>query len=143
MNKQDATEVAYNNGFKAGKDAAAKRILSGIGERLQKARFSNMKERFLILDLIKSYEEEYKGDECGMHIRVPYNVEIGQKEQGMSRDKQIEEMADDISLRGFWISGFVPPERDHGDFIGWYEAILSVGTRWERLYSLHVRKRRL
>lgn len=126
VNKHDATEVAYKNGFDAGARAAAKRILGGIGERLQKAKFSDMKERFILLDLIKSYEEDFKRDECGMHIRVPYKMEIGQKVYSVldpriwdEEDLVSEETVTDIGARGFWISARVPAEDDHGDFISW------------------------
>ena len=126
MNKHDATEIAYKNGFIAGGIAAAKRILGGIGEKLQKAKFSDMKERFILLDLIKSYEEEYKDDECGMHIRVPYRMEIGQKVYSVldpriwdEGDLVSEETVTDIGARGFWISACAPAEDDHGDLISW------------------------
>lgn len=128
MVMHDATEIAYKNGFIAGGIAAAKRILGGIGEKLQKAKFSDMKERFILLDLIKSYEEEYKDDECGMHIRVPYVLEIGQKVYcnilygDFDEDPEYvicECVVTDIGLRGFWISACAVPQNDHGDFVAW------------------------
>ena len=126
MNKHDATEIAYKNGFIAGGIAAAKRILGGIGEKIKKVCFSDIKDRFLLLDLLKSYEEEYKDDECGMHIRVPYRMEIGQKVYSVldpriwdEGDLVSEETVTDIGARGFWISARVPAEDDHGDLISW------------------------
>lgn len=126
MNNHDATEIAYKNGFIAGSIAAAKRILGGIGEKLQKAKFSDMKERFILLDLIKTYEEEYKDDECGMYIRAPYKMEIGQKVYSVldpriwdEGDLVSEKTVTDIGARGFWISARVPAEDDHGDLINW------------------------
>lgn len=126
MNKHDATEIAYKNGFNAGGIAAAKRILGGIGEKIKKVCFSDIKDRFLLLDLLKSYEEEYKDDECGMHIRVPYKMEIGQKVYSVlprlfeyETDLVSEETVTDIGARGFWISARVPAEDDHGFFFGW------------------------
>lgn len=81
MNENDAMEIAYKNGFNAGGIAAAKRILRGIGERLQKAKFSDMKERFILLDLIKTYEEEYKDDECAeAFVAFLNNENIGEKD---------------------------------------------------------------
>ena len=126
MNKHDATEAAYKNGFDSGARAAAKDILAGIGERLRKAKFTDMKERFILLDQMKSYEEKYKGEQYGMHIRVPYNVEIGQKVYSVldpriwdEEELVSEETVTDIDARGFWISACVPAEDDHGDFISW------------------------
>ena len=128
MNKHDATEVAYKNGFDAGAKAAAKDILGGIGERLHKAKFTDMKERFILLDQMKSYEEKYKGEQYGMHIRVPYEMKIGQKVYMniLCGDFDEEEeyvicecTVTDIGLRGFWISAFAVPQNDHGDFVAW------------------------
>ena len=77
MGMHDATEMAYKNGYQTGGADAARKILGGIKAKLQKVSFSDIKERFLIFDLIKSYEEDFKQDEGGMHIRVPYAMEIG------------------------------------------------------------------
>lgn len=129
MRMHDATEMAYKNGFEAGAKAAAKDILGGIGERLQKAKFSDMKERFILLDQMKSYEEKYKGDQYGMHIRVPYEMKIGQKMFSVlpadfdedPRNRICENTVTDITLRGFWVSGCLPPEDDCGLFFPWYE----------------------
>ena len=126
MGMHDATEMAYKNGFEAGAKAAAKDILGGIGERLQKAKFTDMKERFILLDQMKSYEEKYKGEQYGMHIRASYAMEIGQKVYSVldpriwyEEELVSEETVTDIGARGFWISARVPAEDDHGDFISW------------------------
>ena len=125
MRMHDATEVAYKNGYEAGEGATAQKILSGIREKIQKVSFSNIKERFLVLDLIKSYEEEYRDREGGMNIRVPYAMEIGQIVYAVLDptlcDGEIvdEEYVTDIGVRGFWISAKRPYDRDHGNFIAW------------------------
>lgn len=128
MNKHDATEEAYKNGYQTGGADAARKILGGIKAKLQKVSFSDIKERFLIFDLIKSYEEDFKQDEGGMHIRVPYAMEIGQKVYMniLYGDFDEEEeyvifecTVSDIGLRGFWISACEPPRNDHGDFVAW------------------------
>lgn len=126
MGMHDATEMAYKNGYETGGSDAARKILGGIKGKLQKVSFSDIKERFLIFDLIKSYEEDFKRDEGGMHIRVPYVLEIGQKVYSVldpriwdEEELVSEETVTDIGARGFWISARVPAEDDHGDFISW------------------------
>ena len=125
MNKHDATEMAYKNGYQTGGADAARKILGGIKAKLQKVSFSDIKERFLIFDLIKSYEEDFKQDEGGMHIRVPYAMEIGQKVYSVldptlyDGDAVDEECVTDIGLRGFWLTGCRPYCNDHGVFIPW------------------------
>ena len=126
MSFHDATEMAYKNGYETGGADAARKILGGIKAKLQKVSFSDIKERFLIFDLIKSYEEDFKQDEGGMHIRVPYAMEIGQKVYSVlprlfeyETDLVSEETVTDIGARGFWISAYVPANDDHGFFFGW------------------------
>ena len=125
MRMHDATEEAYKNGYQTGGADAARKILGGIGERLQKAKFTDMKERFILLDQMKSYEEKYKSEQYGMHIRVPYAMEIGQKVYSVipriwdEEELVSEETVTDIGARGFWISACVPANDDHGFFLGW------------------------
>lgn len=128
MGMHDAIEMAYKNGYETGGSDAARKILGGIKGKLQKVSFSDIKERFLIFDLIKSYEEDFKRDEGGMHIRVPYVLEIGQKVYCNILYGDFDEEPEyvvcecavtDIGLRGFWISACAVPQNDHGDFVAW------------------------
>ena len=127
MDEHTAFEQAYKNGYETGGSDAARKILGGIKGKLQKVSFSDIKERFLIFDLIKSYEEDFKRDEGGMHIRVPYVLEIGQKVYSVIDPGWVEiddvpvdeECVTDIGLRGFWVSGCRPYSGDHGVFIPW------------------------
>ena len=127
MNINDATEVAYTNGYETGRADATRDILDAIKDKLQRASFSDIKDRFVLLDVLKRFEQHIEHYEGEMHIRVPYAMKLGQKVY-MILDKKYtddgkygisEETVTDISKRGFFISGHNPAEDDHGEFIEW------------------------
>lgn len=68
-----------------------------------------------------------RAQSLGNAIRIPYNVSIGQKVYALL-DEDFSDIIEErvgectvteVGSRGFWVSSFVPPQDDMGEFFAW------------------------